>query len=173
MKYLFNLFILGILVNSCCKEGIDCAPNCPLPDGTYCGQNYINIDEQCVCPEGYVEINNNCSDSSVFENSYLLDLDCECYGVINFGINNGFSFFINLKDGSNHGGNFGYQGDSTNFTAYLNEGKLDCDRSDTIFTFPVFKGKQVGDTLHLTVYTVENPFWNTPIDSCKYVIAKI
>lgn len=78
------LFLSVILFLSNCKDKEPAAcvgPDCPLLDGTTCPGNMVNIDNQCVCPEGTQELNTGfCwegpgnSDSPFFYFAF----DCEC-----------------------------------------------------------------------------------------------
>ena len=84
----FILIIMGLaLILASCKKNDDtitnCEPNCPLPNGEYCQNNMINVNNQCVCPEGDVEYYNRCFnfndpifDSSIFVTP--LNINCGC-----------------------------------------------------------------------------------------------
>ncbi|MFT5306715.1 MAG: hypothetical protein ACI89M_002241, partial [Chitinophagales bacterium] len=59
MKNLSLIFFLFILGFSACKDD-DCieeceGPACPLSNGEYCLPNMINIDDECICPDEFVD----------------------------------------------------------------------------------------------------------------------
>lgn len=175
MKYLISFFVLTLFISSCCKDDDkNCAPNCPLPNGTYCPQNATNVNDQCICNDGFLKFNDNCLDKKALAGGYLVNLNCKCLNQISFALNGtgGFGFTMSTVDDV-FGFSGAYHGTESDFKVYLNDIFFDCNKTDTIFTFPVFKGKVVGDSLHLKVYTVEDPFWDTALDSCSYVVAKI
>ena len=70
------LFAFLIITNSCCKKNAPCA-QCPLPDGSSCPNNMINVFNNCQCPEGMVEFDNECF-STGSNGTYIGFINCGC-----------------------------------------------------------------------------------------------
>jgi hypothetical protein len=166
MKTILKLLsvIAMLLLISGCKEK-DCVGNdCPLPDGSFCPNNMINVNDNCTCPDGFTEFNQNCLDPSIFTNTYVGNLNCECFKSGSFGLDvSGIGYSIETSEGF-FGNSSSYQGTIDNFilTPFLSD--LKC-KGDTVF--PEIKGRLVNDTLSISIY------WNAPnngiitiIDSC-------
>ena len=85
MKNLFVILLLIFSLSNCkdkTPEYVCEGPDCPLEDGSHCPGNLANIDNNCVCPEGTIMLN----DSVCFDPSSLLpgqmhfynEFTCDC-----------------------------------------------------------------------------------------------
>lgn len=178
MKKIIVLFLGFLLTFFSCKDDdivTNCEPNCPLPNGDYCTGDLININNQCVCPEGSVKIfadgcidieNNNWLMNSYF--TVFETISCGCISGSNLllkfdVIDNEFSIFhINYSylNGMGIDGpvntNEHIFGPSTPSNFYGDLYPMRCNDNDLMM-----HGSIIGDTLYYDLF-----FYNTT-DTCK------
>ncbi|MFT5072177.1 MAG: hypothetical protein ACI8V8_002151 [Chitinophagales bacterium] len=99
MKNLSLIFFLFILGFSACKDD-DCieeceGPACPLSNGEYCLPNMINIDDECICPDEFVDFDGRCLD--LFGDSYFDSIDYIMLEYLNCGCVENESIIFNFN----------------------------------------------------------------------------
>lgn len=123
MKHYNLLFVLLFIFAFSCKKPAspnDC-PSCPLTNGEYCLNGYINVNNECVCPDDKFEIGDRCI--SKLKGRFYFKINCLGFDAI--GLN--FSpidpklllYTMPSKLHGISGTMSGYEGDPSNFTIRL------------------------------------------------------
>lgn len=84
--------VLTILLTACKNKDEECfGENCPLSSGEFCANGFVNINDNCVCPEGQVDFGEYCREKN--SGSFYFDINCLCFDYLSVGFpNNGVSF---------------------------------------------------------------------------------
>jgi hypothetical protein len=165
---LLSIITLLFLINGCKEK--DCVGNdCPLPDGSFCPNNMINVNDNCSCPIGFIEFNQNCLEESTNNTGYLIDdLNCNCLLKAGFGLdeNQNARIYIVTSSDTLDVLSTNYTGNPDNFSILLNYPAVKCNNLSS-GSYPEFRGIVLNDTLNLSI------FWRLPnngmisiIDSC-------
>lgn len=171
MKEIFVILSLFLLVTACKKCVDECeGPECPLPDGSYCPGNTINENNQCVCPENSIMLNDSLCLETLEDDTtwtrFYTTFDCECVsGDIIFGFADyiEFSGVYSLNEEFEPteqvriGGPFNFLpgASSSDFNARLHPAK--CDGKDLYM-----HGSLNGDTLIYELFFING----SSLDTC-------
>lgn len=84
--------LLMIILIGCKSKDEDCVDdNCRLSNGEFCTNGFVNINDNCVCPEGKVDFGEYCREKT--SGAYYFDINCLCFDYLSVGFpNNGVAF---------------------------------------------------------------------------------
>lgn len=123
MKYCNLLFVLLFIFAFSCKKPAsptDC-PSCPLPNGEYCLNNYINVNNECVCPDDKFEIGDRCFSKG--KGAFYFNINCLGFESIALNFSpidhKPSTYNISIESNNGNSGYWGYNGDSSNFKIWL------------------------------------------------------
>lgn len=157
-------FFIGILLFTQCKK--------------YCGQGYINVDRDCICPEGKFEAYGKCRELKSKEFYGTLD-DCPCNDTLFFEIaehsDYNLLYFANYKAIGMQTGTMEYfiRQDGDSIAGVLNDRVCEING---IRCEPFWMGKYVnGNLINVTVLYFDlryPPFEKPALDTCKFVLRR-